>query len=267
MSSKRRWAFVCALTLPRIAGAAVLLALFLADISANRAQAGFFDDLINAFGGGQQSAPQSAPIARPRAVAKKKQRHAAADRRFSLSVGDRWATAEQHTICVRLCDGAIFPEAASTAKDPVRRRTSCAKACPETPMRRYTQASATEDVSKARDEIDGGAYGDLMKRLKATESADASGKSCACGALTAEAELIHADDFLADDTLRSGDVVVSSEGLRVFTGERDAHKRRRPAFLSLAQTRELGRDGRLSKEAQGALSAIEKAMQTPRGRN
>jgi hypothetical protein len=221
---------------------------------ADRARAGFFDELFGGWGDQPRAAAPVAPRPRKRPV---NRRPKLASLETHAPKND--AEAAVHAICVRMCDGAVFPAPEESAKDPVRRQASCASACPDAPMRRFTLTSAAEDVSKARDDIDGGAYGELMKRLK---HADASSpKSCGCGAAASDAPHIRPVDFLADETLRSGDVVVTSEGLRVYTGQRSGDNGHADAFLALAQTRDM------PKSTQGALSAIDRAIKTPRGRD
>jgi hypothetical protein len=247
----------------RLLAAAIFAAVAAVDVSGG-ARAGFFEELFGGFGGSSEGANEArrAPVHAPRPKKRLANRRAKlasleAAQRANGKNGEEGATI--HAICVRMCDGVIFPAPELTAKDPVRRQASCASACPDAPMRRFTMSSAAEDVAKARDEVDGGAYGELVNRLKRADSP--APNSCGCGVAANDTPPIRPEDFLADDTLRSGDVVVTSDGLRIFTGERDGEKHHRPAFLALAQMREL------PKATQGALTAIEKAIKTPRGRN
>ncbi len=61
--------------------------------------------------------------------------------------------------------------------------------------------------------------------------------------------LVRAEDFLIDPTLRSGDVVVTTDGVRIFRSESKE-------FLSLAQIRDIPNDQR------SALAAIDKIART-----
>jgi len=67
-------------------------------------------------------------------------------------------------------------------------------------------------------------------------------------------QTVVADDFLVDSTLRPGDVVVTSHGLRVFRGRAAP----RHAFLSLSESRDMPR------AKHGALAAIDRVLKTPR---
>lgn len=60
--------------------------------------------------------------------------------------------------------------------------------------------------------------------------------------------LVRAEDFLTDPTLRSGDVVVTTDGVRIYRGEGRE-------FSSLAQISDI------PKEKRSALAAIDRLLE------
>lgn len=155
-------------------------------------------------------------------------------------------------VCVRMCDGAVVSLArrANAAQAP-----SCDNACPGAEARLFTLQPGSEDISAATDSVEKIRYADLVARLK---SADGEKKACACGSVAARAD-IGVDDFFADATLRNGDVVATTEGLRVFHGPgRLPH--RTADFLAFAETR-----GRMARATHGALVAIDQNLRTANG--
>jgi hypothetical protein len=93
----------------------------------------------------------------------------------------------------------------------------------------------------------------LVARIKASDA-----KPAACGCHSASGNPIDSSAVLNDPTLRPGDTVVTAKGVRVFKG--GAYPFKSSDFMSLAETRDL------PTEKRGALAAIERVLQTPRGR-
>jgi len=141
-------------------------------------------------------------------------------------------------VCVRSCDGYFFPAQSGG-------EAGCAKACPGSVTRLYVLPAGSDQISDAVAAHGGGAFSVAAKE---------DGKSCSCNAASGDRAA-----WLDDSTLRPGDTVVTSTGVRVLrSGSRFPYKS--SDFLSLADTRNVSLDKR------GALAAIEKAIRTPRGR-
>jgi hypothetical protein len=100
-------------------------------------------------------------------------------------------------------------------------------------------------------------YGRCMKACDGAASprsgpAEASPKGveklCPCQMTVGTDALVRAEDFLTDPTLRSGDVVVTTEGVRIYRGQGRE-------FWSLAQIRDI------SKDKRSALAAIDRLLE------
>lgn len=73
-------------------------------------------------------------------------------------------------------------------------------------------------------------------------------KLCPCQMTVGADGLVRAEDFLTDPTLRSGDVVVTTDGVRIYRGEGRE-------FSSLAQISDI------PKEKRSALAAIDRLLE------
>jgi len=158
-----------------------------------------------------------------------------------------------HLVCVRSCDGFFFPAPlnASSGRGATR-QSVCASVCPDAEAKLFTMPPGSDNIADAKAE-DGELYTQLLAKLAAQE---ARSKSCTCHAIADDA--VQTKAVLNDPTLRAGDTVVTSEGVKVFRGGSTPY--RKDAFLSLAQT------PNLSPSKRGALAAIDRVIKTPVGR-
>lgn len=262
----------------RYAFAACVLALAL-DISQTSAHAGFLDEL---FGGAPEYA-QPAPHRIPRlqhdyerdgvyfrrAPRARRQAALTPDRHLtgSISAGEIRPHSQRRArtaivdavsgsdigkfVCVRMCDGAVI---ALAHRDGAASQPSCDNACPGAEARLYTLRASGDDIGAAEDPVTKTSYAELAARVKS----GGAPKSCACGSVVAKPD-VDVDDFLADATLRNGDVVATSEGLHVFRGQRRL-PHRLTEFLAFQDSR-----GRFSGSTDGALKAIDQRLKTSMG--
>ncbi|WP_424362827.1 DUF2865 domain-containing protein [Methylocystis parvus] len=162
--------------------------------------------------------------------------------------------ASRRAVCVRACDGYYFPALpVSRDSDRAAQQASCEKLCPgaEATLFVFPEGSDKIEETKAKS---GETYAELLARLDLN---DARAKSCSCQTEATAAAATHA--LLSDSTLRPGDSVVTSQGVRVVKrGSRYPYKE--TDFLSLAESENVP----LSQKS--ALYAIEKALKTPQGR-
>lgn len=108
--------------------------------------------------------------------------------------------------CVRLCDGFYFP-LARQAGGFSEAKTLCSGLCPATPTDVYS--GRNESIGEARAQ-NGKTYASLPAAFAYRQSLK---PDCGCRSATAK-PLAVADD----PTLRSGDIVVTESGVRVFQG-------------------------------------------------
>lgn len=273
--SVRRWLGVPNPARPsRILPAALLLC---ASLSAGGAQAGFLEDLF----GSPEPAPQprrpgtlspgengSARYGESRARRRalkpdrrligsissapiKPQRER---RRGDVETGADWREYEPGKfVCVRMCDGAVIALARRDGRRPGA--PTCDSACPGAEARLYKLRAAGDDLSTAVDSTSKASYADLVARLK---SGPGGQSSCACGSVLTRSDF-EIEDFLADATLRNGDVVATSAGLQVFRGQqRLPHKL--TDFFAFHEART-----RLPRTTHGALDAIDRTLKAGRG--
>jgi hypothetical protein len=126
--------------------------------------------------------------------------------------------------CVRLCDGFYFP--LSRAGGFSEAKTLCAGLCP---------ATATEPYSGRNDAI-GEARAQNGKTYAALANAFVYRKALKpeCGCRSAEAKPMTVAN---DPTLRSGDLVVTEQGVRVFQGSSSRLPHQASAFVDYRKTR------------------------------
>ncbi len=107
--------------------------------------------------------------------------------------------------CVRTCDGAFFPlsklEGRSTPEQ------LCGMLCPAVPTKVFFGSQIDTSVTKS-----GEPYSKLKNAFLYRQS---EGQQCAC---TYNGGGVAQIDVKEDPTLKSGDIVVTEEGLRVFKG-------------------------------------------------
>lgn len=162
----------------------------------------------------------------------------------------------RRSVCVRACDGYFFPIAnLSKNSDISSQQSTCSKLCPGTQARLFIMQAGSDKIEDAVAARGGETYAALVARLNA---ADARTQSCGCqkndGAATQQTSV-----FQTDYTLRPGDSVVTSQGVRILRrGSRYPYKER--DFVSLAETQDVPLANR------SALAAIERVLKTPHGR-
>jgi hypothetical protein len=118
-------------------------------------------------------------------------------------------------VCVRLCDGYFFPKSEGA---------SCGALCPGAATQVFLQPSGADGIEKAVS-LAGGRYTALPAAFRYRTAID---RTCGCGVAAPLDEQLAA---LRDATLRTGDVVMTAGGMRVFEGGR----RRGGAFAGLGQ--------------------------------
>lgn len=160
----------------------------------------------------------------------------------------------RRSVCVRACDGYFFPVAALNRNSEISsHQASCDTLCPEAETKLFVMPAGSENIDEAAAARGGELYSQLMARIKASDVKPAS-----CGCHSASGNPIDSSAVLNDPTLRPGDTVVTAQGVRVFKG--GPYPFKSSDFMSLAETRDL------PIEKRGALAAIDRVLQTPRGR-
>ena len=162
---------------------------------------GFFDAL---FGGFTAPRPVARAYADPSADVRTERSEAPAS---AASYSGR------RTFCVRLCDGRFFPLMAANNATPVE---TCNAMCPASKTRVFhggTEIGAATDANGAR-------YSSLEQAFLYSKTIV---PGCTCNGKDAFG--LAPVDVMADPTLRKGDIVATSDGLKAFEGGRDeAHK-------------------------------------------
>jgi hypothetical protein len=164
------------------------------------------------------------------------------------------STLGRRTVCVRACDGYFFPVAnLKHNSDIASHQATCDSLCPQAETKLFVMAAGSENMDEAVSARGGELYSQFMARIKASGDGQ---KSCGCHSVAGDP--VESKAVLNDNTLRAGDTVVTSEGVRVFRGGAFPHKS--SDFMSLAETRDL------PAEKRGALAAIDRLVKTPHGR-
>ncbi|WP_442754066.1 DUF2865 domain-containing protein [Methylocystis sp. JAN1] len=160
--------------------------------------------------------------------------------------------ASRRAVCVRACDGYYFPASpVSRASDVAAQQANCEKLCPGAQSTLFVFPEGSDRVEEAKAAKNGESYAALLSRL------DPNARACSCQTEATAAAATQA--LLSDATLRPGDSVVTSQGVRVV--KRGSHyPYKETDFLSLAESADVP----LSQKS--ALYAIEKALKTPQGR-
>jgi len=157
----------------------------------------------------------------------------------------------RRSVCVRTCDGYFFPVAALNHNSEISsHQASCDALCPEAETKLFVMPAGSGNIDEA---AGGELYSQLVARIKASDT-----KAASCGCHSASGNPINSSAVLNDPTLRPGDTVVTAKGVRVFKG--GAYPFKSSDFMSLAETHDL------PIEKRGALAAIDRVLQTPRGR-
>ena len=170
--------------------------------------------------------------------------------RSRTGTGARLASAQSGgtgaAVCVRMCDGAFFP--LSSAGSAAGEEQACSSLCPGAPTRvYYLQNGADKGIEGAVSARTGAPYESLPVAYRFTKTHDAT---CSCQSQNFSRGQIA--NFLNDHTLRSGDSVMTTSGIRVFHGG-GRFPWRESDFVALASDRELARADRQR------LVAIERA--------
>jgi hypothetical protein len=169
---------------------------------ASSAQAGGFFDAL--FGGFAAPRPVARAYADPSADVRNERTEASAP---AASVSGR------RTFCVRLCDGRFFPLMAANNATPVE---TCNAMCPASKTRVFhggTEIGAATDANGAR-------YSSLEQAFLYRKTIV---PGCTCNGKDAFG--LAPVDVMADPTLRKGDIVATTDGLKAFEGGRsEAHK-------------------------------------------
>lgn len=161
----------------------------------------------------------------------------------------------RRAVCVRACDGYYFPALpVSRAADLAAQQASCEKLCPGAQATLFVFPEGSDKLEETKAAKSGETYAELLARLDLN---DPRAKSCSCQTEATAAAATQA--LLSDSTLRPGDSVVTSQGVRIV--KRGSHyPYKETDFLSLAESENVP----LSQKS--ALYAIEKALKTPQGR-
>jgi len=155
---------------------------------------------------------------------------------------------EKLAVCVRLCDGYFFPM--GNVHGPLSlasQEASCSRMCPGSQTQLYILPPGADAIEQASTK-EGQLYSALPAAFRNRYTADAA---CSCQP-TNERQMAA---LMKDLTLRPGDAVATSTGVRVFKGAGHWPFRNKD-FLGLVEARSL-------KLSSSALSAIEKAIKQP----
>jgi Protein of unknown function (DUF2865) len=110
--------------------------------------------------------------------------------------------------CVRMCDGKYFPLPRAASTGQVAPAKVCSALCPMAPTKVFNGSDPTRSVAS-----DGTRYDDLDNALAYRERV-VPNCSCTGNGPGGLAQI----DVESDPTLRAGDVVATSQGLRTFRG-------------------------------------------------
>jgi hypothetical protein len=111
--------------------------------------------------------------------------------------------------CVRLCDGRYFPLPRNTGSQSMTPDKICSAMCPAAATKIFSGTNISRAVAN-----DGKNYSSMKNAFVYREKM-VDGCSCSSGASTGTAAL----DVEQDPTLRRGDIVVTRDGPKVFTGD------------------------------------------------
>jgi hypothetical protein len=139
--------------------------------------------------------------------------------------------AARATYCVRLCDGRFFPMSGPAAGSQASATVTCSALCPASKTAIYRGGKIDDAVAP-----NGDRYGDLANafvyRTKLVDGCTCNGK---------DALGLARLDIATDPTLRAGDVVATTEGLKVFRGSKgETHKS--ADFTPVGDARKLSAD-------------------------
>jgi hypothetical protein len=160
----------------------------------------------------------------------------------------------RRTVCVRTCDGYFFPVAnLKHNSDISSHQATCDTLCPQAETKLFVMPAGSENMDEAVAAGGGELYSQLLAKINTSGD---KAKSCGCHSVAGDP--VESKAVFNDHTLRVGDSVVTSQGVRVFKG--GAFPYNSSDFMSLAETRNL------PAEKRGALAAIDRVLKTPHGR-
>lgn len=162
------------------------------------------------------------------------------------------AFAQRLSLCVRLCDGFAFPVGLYRGSgDREVHESTCHAQCPEAETALYLSPGGADSFADARAAEDGSAYSDLPHAFGYTKTLD---RSCRCHAHTHRTLA----SVLLDHTLRRGDVLMTTHGMKVFEGGA-SYPYRLSDFGRLATSKDVKKDerGRLTAMEQASLALTE----------
>ncbi|HRJ70166.1 MAG TPA: DUF2865 domain-containing protein, partial [Beijerinckiaceae bacterium] len=113
--------------------------------------------------------------------------------------------------CVRTCDGYFFPLGNPDAGDLAAHDESCARACPASDTAVYVAPAGSRGIDDAVNRR-GERYETLRTAFSHRMQSDSA---CRCTGPGKQRNYSLMDDF----TLRSGDYVMSTDGMRIYRGE------------------------------------------------
>ncbi len=141
-------------------------------------------------------------------------------------------------LCVRLCDGFVFPSAGAASDD------GCATQCPDAPTALYTETPGSDQVDDSVS-TSGEPYSALPTAHRYRASYDSA---CVCHYSPQGFTALS----LNDSTLRRGDAVMTPSGLMVFQGAK-SRSVSRSGFAPVSQA------AGLAKAPRAALLALERS--------
>jgi Protein of unknown function (DUF2865) len=150
-----------------------------------------------------------------------------APNRASVESGSGFAVGRT-AYCVRTCDGFFFP-LSGTNGSASSEDAACRRLCPTAEVKVYV-SNGRADIEDARNRETGRRYAQMANALSYRRQADAS---CTCSANGVG--LTNLKDALRDPSLRRGDVVMTSNGMRVFADG---------GFVGIEQSRDISAQSR-----------------------
>lgn len=152
----------------------------------------------------------------------------------------------KRAVCVRLCDGYHFPLGAVRGPADARAQAGmCESLCPGAPARVYVMQAGSEKIEEAVS-LDGRRYDRLPVAFRHASTRD---NTCSCRPAGAAADS-PVMSLLQDLTMRRGDAVMTTKGVRVFRGATRWPLRQRD-FVRVGDTK-------LSPAARAALATLDR---------
>ncbi len=133
------------------------------------------------------------------------------------------------SVCVRLCDGSFFPASAAAGGD-----AACSEQCPDAPVALYSMPTDRIDDAIS---LKGARYTELPVAKRHETAYDST---CTCHR---DRSVSHVAELLRDPTLRKGDLVMTTDGFKVFEGAY-AGAAHPSDFVALAHATNVTRDQR-----------------------